>query len=62
MLEGLYFVVEGSLAVNDNKRPMGHMAHPRNKFKSINTFDYHNVEEEKKGTTNCFMRIQWIFI
>ena len=31
-----------------NKRPMGHIAHLRKQFNSINTYDYHNVNWEKK--------------
>ena len=30
-------------AFNLNKRPMGHKAHRRKLFKSINTYDYRNV-------------------
>ena len=30
-----------------NKGPMGHIAHLRKQFKSINTYDYHNVDKEK---------------
>ena len=31
-----------------NKRPMGHIAHLRKQFKSINTYDNHNVDNEEK--------------
>ena len=27
-----------------NKRPMGHITHRRKQFKSINTYDYHNLD------------------
>ena len=29
-----------SLNISHNKRPMGHIAHLRKQFKSINTYDY----------------------
>ena len=41
---------------------MGHIAHLRKKFKSINTYDYHNVDSEKKKTIIYFKRIEWFFI
>ena len=47
---------------NENKRPMGHIAHLRKQFKSINIYDYHNVDEEKKKNIIYFMRIEWSFI
>ena len=32
------------------KRPMGHIAHLRKQFKSINTYDYNVLLEKKKKT------------
>ena len=29
---------------------MGHIAHQRKQFKSINTYVYHNVDKKKKKT------------
>ena len=31
-----------------NKRPMGHIAHLRKQFKSINIWLYHDVDKEKE--------------
>ena len=45
-----------------NKRSMGHIAHLRKQFKSINTYDYHNIDKEKKKPIIYFMRIDWFFI
>ena len=39
-----------------NKRPMGHIAHLRKQFKSINTYD--NIIKKKKNII-IFMRIKW---
>ena len=44
-----------------NKRPMGHIAHQRKQFNSINTNDYLNVNWEKKKTVIYFMRIEWFY-
>ena len=44
------------------KRPMGHIAHLRKQLKSINTYDYHNVNKKKKKPIIYFMRIEWFFI
>ena len=41
---------------------MGHIAHLRKQFKSLNTYDYHNVDYEKKKPIIYFMRIEWFFI
>ena len=38
---------------------MGHNAHLRKQFKSINSYDYHNVEEE---TYIYLMRTEWSYI
>ena len=41
-----------------NKRPMGHIAHLRKQFKSINTYDYIiTLIERRKKTIINFMRI-----
>ena len=45
-----------------NKWPMGHIAHLRKHIKSINTYDYHNVNLENKNPIIYFMRIEWFFI
>ena len=46
-----------------NKRPMGHIAHLRNQFKSINTYDYIiTLIKRRKKTIINFMRINWYFI
>ena len=47
---------------NCNKRPMGHIAHPRKQFKSINTYDYHNIDKEKEKPIIYFIGIKWFFI
>ena len=46
-----------------NKRPMGHIAHLRKQFKSINTYDYiiTLIKRRRKNIIN-FMRINWFFI
>ena len=41
---------------------MGHIAYLRKQFKSINTWLYHNVDQEKKKPIIYFMRIEWFFI
>ena len=51
------------LCVND-KRPMAHIAHRRNKFKSISTFVqsydiYHNIDLGKKKPIVSFLRTEW---
>ena len=40
----LHTVKHVPLSINNNKRPMGHIAHLRKQFKSINTYDYHNAD------------------
>ena len=68
---GQFFIISGlpssimtfSLWLQDiNKRPMGHMAHLRKQFNSINPNDYLNVDWEKKKAIIYFMRIEWFFI
>ena len=46
-----------------NKRPMGHIAHLRKQFKSINTYDYliTLIKRREKPIIN-FMRIYFLFI
>ena len=46
-----------------NKRPLGHIAHIRKQFKSINTYDYiiMLIKWRKINIIN-FMRIYWFFI
>ena len=46
-----------------NKKPMGHIAHLRKQFKSINTYDYiiTLIKRRKKHIIN-FMRIYWFII
>ena len=44
-----------------NKRPMGHIAHLRKQFKSINTYDNHNVDNEEKNIIHL-IRIPWFLI
>ena len=46
-----------------NKRPMGHIAHLRKQFKSINTYDYiiTLIKRRKKPIIN-FIRIYFFFI
>ena len=41
---------------------MGHNTHLRKLFKSMNTYDYHNVDKEKKKLIIYFMSIEWLFI
>ena len=51
------------LQVYTNKRPMGHIAHLRKQFKSINTYDYIIMFiMRRKKTIITFMRIYWFFI
>ena len=52
-------VMENSL----NKKPMGHIAHLRKQFKSINTYHYiiTLIKRRKKNIVN-FMRIYFFFI
>ena len=46
-----------------NKRPMGHIAHLRKQFKSINTYDYiTTLIKRRKKTIINFMRIYFFFI
>ena len=45
-----------------NKRPMGHIAHLRKQFKSINTYDYIiTMIKGRKINIIIFMRIKWFF-
>ena len=56
--------VPASLAVISfiNKRPMGHIAHLRKQFKSINTYDYIiTMIKRRKKTIIILMRIKWFF-
>ena len=47
----------------ENKRPMGHIAHLRKQFKSINTFDYiKTLIKRRKKNVIKLMRINWFFI
>ena len=41
---------------------MGHIAHLGKQSNSINIYDYHNVNWEKKKPIIYFMRIVWFFI
>ena len=43
-----------------NKVPMGHIAHLRKQFKSINTYDYITLILRRKNIINL-MRIYWFF-
>ena len=46
-----------------NKRPMGHIAHLRKQFKSINTYDYIiTLIKRRKNNIIYFMRIYCFFI
>ena len=46
----------------NNKRPMGHIAHLRKQFKSINTYDnIITLIKRKKKPNIIFMRIKWFF-
>ena len=45
-----------------DKRPMSHIAHLRKKFNSINTYDYLNVNWEKKKPFFYFLVIEWFSI
>ena len=51
---------------NTNKRPMGHITHLRNQFKSINTFvpcyDYTITLIKRKTPISFFLRIKWSFM
>ena len=40
---------------------MGHIAYLRKQFNSINTYDYHNVNWEKKHPIIYIMWIEWFF-
>ena len=52
-----------SAKVNTNKRPMGHIAHLRKQFKSINTYDYIiTLIKRRKNNIIYFMRIFCFFI
>ena len=45
-----------------NKRPMGHIAHLRKQFKSINTYDYIiTMIKRRKKNIIILMRIKWFF-
>ena len=69
----LHFSVKWDLTYNiqctfciycGNKRPMGHIAHLRKQFKSINTYDYIKTlikRRQKKNIIN-FIRIYFFFI
>ena len=48
---------------------MGHIAHLRKQFKSINTYDYHNADKEKKRPLFILWEVNgssiehiWVFI
>ena len=46
-----------------NKRPMGHIAHLRKQFQSINTYDYIiTLIKRRKNNIIHFMRIYWFII
>ena len=46
-----------------NKRPMGHIAHLRKQFKSINTYDYIiTLIKRRKKNIIKLMSINWFFI
>ena len=45
-----------------NKRPIGHIAHLRKQFKSINTYDYIITLIKRKKHIIDFKRIYWFFI
>ena len=49
--------------IKNNKRPMGHIAHLRKQFKSLNTYDYiiTLIKRRKKNIID-FRRIYWFFI
>ena len=52
-----------SNTIKENKRPIGHIAHLRKHFKSINTFDYIiMLIKRRKQIIIIFMRIYWFFI
>ena len=44
------------------KRPMGHFAHLRKQFKSINTDEYIITLIKRKKKIIYFMKIKWFFI
>ena len=52
-----------NIIIYNDKRPMGHIAHLRKQFKSINTYDYiiSLIKRRKKNIIN-FMRLYWFFI
>ena len=52
----------GEKAKNILQEAHGPLAHLKKQFKSINTYDYHNVDEEKKKPIIYFLRIEWFFI
>ena len=54
---GKYFPLRSSL----NKRPMGHIAHLRKQFKSINTYDY-IITLIKRREKKHFMITYCVFI
>ena len=46
----------------ENKRPMGHIAHLRKQFKSINTYNYIiTLVKRRKKPIIILMRIKWFF-
>ena len=46
-----------------NKRPMGHIAHLRKQFQSLNTYDYIiTLIKRRKNNIIHFMRIYWFII
>ena len=51
------------MQVHKNKRPMGHIAHLKKQFKSINTYDYIiTLINRRKKTIIKLKRIYWFFI
>ena len=41
----IYYLTNKFTATYKYKRPMGHVAHPRKQFKSIDTYNYHNKNQ-----------------
>ena len=60
-LEKMTFAINKTRIIFLNKRSVGHIAHLRKQFNTINTYD-HNVDKEKKKNIINFMRIYWLFI
>ena len=58
-----WYMVHKVSVLNKNKRPMGHIAHLRKQFKSINTNDYiiTLIKRRRKNVIN-FIRVYWFFI